>query len=153
MKNQYPTFSMDGVRGADLTQRHKAGLGSSKLPVGSQDWRPLTVQLFINLKNSGSFLTKICMINQVGKLQHYSINGHILKWISEFLSGCTQCVVVDGAASSWSAIETGVPQGTVLGLLLFLVLAESREYLVRRCVVLLFRGFAETDGLVGNFFL
>ena len=26
MKNQYPTFSMDAVRGADLTQRHKAGL-------------------------------------------------------------------------------------------------------------------------------
>ena len=27
MKNQYPTFSMDAVRGADLTPRHKAGLG------------------------------------------------------------------------------------------------------------------------------
>ena len=27
MKNQYPTFSMDAVRGADLIQRHKAGLG------------------------------------------------------------------------------------------------------------------------------
>ena len=26
MKNQYPTFSMDAVRGADLIQRHKAGL-------------------------------------------------------------------------------------------------------------------------------
>ena len=26
MKNQYPTFSMDAVRGADLTQRHNAGL-------------------------------------------------------------------------------------------------------------------------------
>ena len=27
MKSQYPTFSMDAVRGADLIQRHKAGLG------------------------------------------------------------------------------------------------------------------------------
>ena len=26
MKNQYPAFSMDDVRGADLTQRHNAGL-------------------------------------------------------------------------------------------------------------------------------
>ena len=26
MKNQYPTFTMDAVRGADLIQRHKAGL-------------------------------------------------------------------------------------------------------------------------------
>ena len=42
---------------------------------------------------------------------HYGINGHILKWISEFLSGRTQCVVVDGAASSWSAVESGCRRG------------------------------------------
>ena len=49
------------------------------------------------------------------KLQHSGINGHILKWISGFLSGRTQCVVVDGAASSWSAVTLGVSQATVFG--------------------------------------
>ena len=47
----------------------------------------------------------------LGKLRQYGINGHILKWISEFLSGRTLCVVVDGAASSWSAVESGCRRG------------------------------------------
>ena len=33
----------------------------------------------------------------LGKLKHYGITGPTLNWISEFLSGRTQCVVVDGA--------------------------------------------------------
>ena len=35
MKNQYPTFSMDAVRGADLIQRHKAGLRWPNIGVGA----------------------------------------------------------------------------------------------------------------------
>ena len=55
------------------------------------------------------------------KLRNYGINGTINKWIEEFLTKRSHRVIVDGEASSYDHVESGVPQGTVLGPLLFLI--------------------------------
>ena len=53
------------------------------------------------------------------KLAHYGIKGDIYKWINFWLSQRTQRVIVDGESSELVRVESGVPQGTVLGPLMF----------------------------------
>ncbi len=55
------------------------------------------------------------------KASHYGIRGHTNSWLEAFLSNRTQRVVVDGATSTRAVVESGVPQGSVLEPLLFLL--------------------------------
>jgi hypothetical protein len=54
------------------------------------------------------------------KLYHYGIRGSINQWIQTFLYNRTQVVAVDGETSDKVHVESGVPQGSVLGPSLFL---------------------------------
>ena len=57
----------------------------------------------------------------LSKLKNYGIQGNIGKWIERWLTEQSQRVVIENHASSKVSVKSGVPQGTVLGPLMFLL--------------------------------
>ena len=55
------------------------------------------------------------------KLQGYRITGKLLDWIQECLCHRQQRVIVGGCASHWCEVKSGVPQGSLVGPLLFIL--------------------------------
>ena len=57
----------------------------------------------------------------IRKLQHYGVRGLALDWFISYLSNRNQVVTVNGVQSELLSISCGIPQGSVLGPILFLL--------------------------------
>ena len=57
----------------------------------------------------------------INKLKALGITGDVLGWIKSFLKNRKQKVAMEGEMSSWTDVKSGIPQGSFLGPILFVV--------------------------------
>jgi hypothetical protein len=77
-----------------------------------------TATLFIDIQKAFDTLDHDILLK---KLYHAGIRGNVLQWFNSYLSNRSQCVRVHNYHSPYKTIKAGVPQGSVLGPILFLI--------------------------------
>ena len=83
----------------------------------------------------------------IHKLKGYGISGNILSWITDFLSGRSQYVSVNGSCSDKTPVTSGVPQGSVLGPILFIYFINDMPDVVN-CFIKIFADDAKTSNQI-----
>lgn len=90
------------------------------------DKKDFTLGIFIDLSKAFDTVNHNILLD---KLMHYGINGVILSWFTSYLQSRKQYTLYNGINSKYLNITCGVPQGSILGPLLFLIYVNDLSYI------------------------
>ena len=102
---------------------------------GTSDWYididngRYTAMIFIDLKKAFDTVDHQILLD---KMQFYGITGHAHKWFSSYLDNRKQYCRVNGTTSSIENIDIGLPQGSCLGPLLFLLYINDLSFALKK---------------------
>ena len=95
----------------------------------------IVFSLFIDFTKAFDTVDHDILLN---KLNFYGIRGHAHKFFTSYLSGRSQFLLANGVESTVQSITCGVPQGSVLGPILFLVYINDLHRCVDNCEIRMF---------------
>ena len=95
----------------------------------------LTGALYMDFRKAFDTVNHACLIS---KLPYYGIHDNELKWLSDYLFNRRQTVYVDGTYSEFKHITHGVPQGSIIGPLLFVILVNDLHLKLHKCDLLMY---------------
>ena len=95
--------------------------------VSTMDRQMLTKVIFLDVSMAFDKVWRRAVIH---KLRKYGIRGKLLSWFTNYLEDRLQRVVLKGYFSTWQMVIAGVPQGSILGPILYLVFAEDMKEVI-----------------------
>ena len=74
----------------------------------------------------------------LNKLKQYRVHSNLIRWVKNYLFNRKQRVMVNNKYSNWDTVEYGVPQGSTLGPLLFIMYTNDLTDCIRNSQVMLY---------------
>ena len=106
--------------------------------------------VFLDIKKAFDTIDHTILLK---KLEYYGIREEELKFFSSYLHNRRQCCIVNSHQSSFQTVRCGVPQGSILGPLLFIIYMNDLPKSIENGYVTMYADDTESSTVVNTYIL